>query len=312
MYLCCGDSLFDLFSSPSSDRFGIALDGHVGGSPLNVALGLARMGNHARFFTRVSHDMFGRRIAAFMDDNNIDRSLCVDTAQNTTLAVIGLKDDSSADYAFYTEQTADCSVTVDDLPASLDAALQVLHFGSYSTVLEPTATALATLAARECRARFISYDPNLRTMIEPDIDAWRATFAAMTALAGFVKGSDEDVAQLYPDGGTDAFVADALAAGAALVCVTFGADGALACSADGRTVRVDGLDVAVVDTVGAGDTFQAACLHWLGAQGLADKERAPDADLAAMTGFAIKAAAVTCTRRGANLPTLADIEAFTG
>jgi fructokinase len=67
MYLCCGDSLFDMFSSPSDDAFGIALDGHVGGSPLNVALGLARMGNHARFFTRVSTDMFGRRLAAFMD-----------------------------------------------------------------------------------------------------------------------------------------------------------------------------------------------------------------------------------------------------
>jgi fructokinase len=98
MFLCCGDSLFDMFTGPSADPHGVTIDGHVGGSPLNVALGLARMGNHSRFFTRVSSDMFGRRISAFMADNGIDSSLCVPTGQNTTLAMIGLKADNSADY----------------------------------------------------------------------------------------------------------------------------------------------------------------------------------------------------------------------
>jgi fructokinase len=310
MYLCCGDSLFDMFSSPSDDAFGIALDGHVGGSPLNVALGLARMGDHARFFTRVSTDMFGRRLAAFMDKNGIDRGLCVETNQNTTLAVIGLKDDNSADYAFYTDGTADCSVTADDLPERLDAAVRVLHFGSYSTVIEPTATALATLAAREGEERFVSYDPNLRVMVVPDLDIWRAKFREMVQAASFVKGSDEDVDALYSGHKPDEFAADAIAGGAEIVCVTLGSNGVLAYSADGREVRTPGIEVSVVDTVGAGDTFQAACLHWLGAQGLTRKGAARAADLEAMTAFAVKAAAVTCSRRGANLPTLAEIEEF--
>ncbi|MFZ2100856.1 MAG: carbohydrate kinase [Oricola sp.] len=308
MYLCCGDSLFDLFTGPSADPYGVTIDGHVGGSPLNVALGLARMGNHSRFFARISSDMFGRRIAAFMADNDIDASPCVATKQNTTLAMIGLRDDNSADYAFYTEGTADCSMLPDDLPAELDPAIRVVHFGSYSTAVEPTASTLALLAAREADNRFVSYDPNLRTMIIPDIEVWRDRVRTMSKAAAFMKASDEDIGQL----GTtpEKFAADGIAAGVDLVCVTLGNNGALAYSADGRETRIAGISVSVADTVGAGDTFQAACLHWLGANRLTRKGAARAADLEAMAGFAVKAAALTCTRRGADLPTLADIEGF--
>lgn len=310
MFLCCGNSLFDMFTGQSSDPYGVTIDGHVGGSPLNVALGLARMGGHSRFFTRVSSDMFGRRIARFMADNGIDASLCLPTTQNTTLAMIGLKADNSADYVFYTEGTADCSMVAGDLPAELDPAIRVVHFGSYSTAIEPTASTLAALAAREADRRFVSYDPNLRTMIEPDIDVWRATVAAMSKAAAFVKASDEDIAQLETT--PEKFAADAISSGADVVCVTLGNDGAFAFAADGREIRLPGVSVTVADTVGAGDTFQAACLHWLGAQGLTEKGKARAADLEAMAGFAVKAAAVTCTRRGADLPTLAEIAAFGG
>lgn len=308
MFLCCGDSLFDMFTSPSGDPYGVAIDGHVGGSPLNVALGLARMGNHARFFTRVSTDMFGRRIAAFMADNGIDAGPCVATSQNTTLAMIGLKADNSADYAFYTDGTADCSVVAEDLPETLDPAVRVIHFGSYSTVIEPTASTLAALAAREADRRFVSYDPNLRTMIEPDIDVWRARVSEMSRAAAFMKASDEDIGQL--GWAADRFAADAIGRGVELVCVTCGNEGAYVASADGREARLPGLKVDVADTVGAGDTFQAACLHWLGAAGLAERGKAAAADIEAMARFAVKAAALTCTRRGADLPTLAEIEAF--
>ncbi|TCD16110.1 carbohydrate kinase family protein [Oricola cellulosilytica] len=310
MYLCCGDSLFDLFSGPSTDPHGITLDGHVGGSPLNVALGLSRMGNHSRFLTRVSTDMFGRRIAAFMKENGIDDSPCVETSQNTTLAVIGLKDDNSADYVFYTSDTADCSVTVDDLPTTLDPDIRVVHFGSYSTVIEPTATALATLAVQAAADRFVSYDPNLRIMVEPDVDLWRERVTALSKVAAFVKASDEDVLLLHPGKKPDIFASEAISNGADLVCITLGSGGALAFSADGREIRVPGVSVDVADTVGAGDTFQAACLHWLGAEGLAHKGEARRADLEAMARFAVNAAALTCSRRGADLPTLADIQAF--
>lgn len=310
MFLSCGDSLFDMFSGPSGDPYGIALDGHVGGSPLNVALGLARMGNHSRFFTRVSTDMFGRRLSAFMADNRIDAGHCVETAQHTTLAVIGLKKDASADYAFYIEGTADRSMKTEDLPADLGPDVRVIHFGSYSTVIEPTASTLLTFAEREAGRRFISYDPNLRVMIEPDIDLWRERSVALSATAGFVKASDEDVTMLYPGKTAETFAAETIAQGVDIVCVTLGSGGALAFSADGRQVRVRGIDVSVVDTVGAGDTFQAACLHWLGNAGLVEKGKAREASLEEMAGFAVAAAALTCSRRGADLPTLADIESF--
>jgi fructokinase len=309
MFLCCGDSLFDMFSGPSADPHGVALDGHVGGSPLNVALGLARMGNHSRFFTRVSTDMFGRRISAFMAANGIDSSLCVPTRQNTTLAMIGLKEDNSADYVFYTDGTADCSM-VRRRPAGRARrgdprrAFRLLFDGDRADGGDA-----GLLAAREARTplRLLRSQPAHHDRTGHRHLA-RYRVAAMTRAASFMKASDEDIAQL----GTtpEKFAADAIASGTDLVCVTLGNDGAFAFSADGRETRLPGIKVDVADTVGAGDTFQAACLHWLGAQGLTRKGKAREADLDAMAGFAIKAAAVTCTRRGADLPTLADIEAF--
>jgi fructokinase len=125
----------------------------------------------------------------------------------------------------------------------------------------------------------------------------------MTRAASFVKASDEDIEQL----GTtpDKFAAAAIASGTDLVCVTLGNDGAFAFSADGRETRLPGIAVDVADTVGAGDTFQAACLHWLGAQGLTRKGKAREADLDAMAGFRGQGGSCDLSRRGADLPTLA-------
>jgi fructokinase len=228
--------------------------------------------------------------------------------QNTTLAMIGLKADNSADYVFYTDGTADCSMVAEDLPAEIDAAIRVLHFGSYSTAIEPTAATLAKLAAREADRRFVSYDPNLRTMIEPDIDVWRSTVAAMTKAAAFVKASDEDIEQLATT--PERFAANAIASGADLVCVTLGNDGALAYSADGRETRVAGIECRSRRHGGRGRHVPGGLPALAGRQGLTQKGKARAADLDAMAGFAVKAAAVTCTRRGADLPTLADIDAF--
>ena len=115
---------------------------------------------------------------------------------------------------------------------------------------------------------------------------------------------------MWPDKPLEWFIEKALVAGADLAFVTRGPDGAIAGSADGRLIHVPGVRVDVVDTVGAGDTFMAACLHHLSAAGLAERGKARDADLAAMASFAVHASALTCTRRGADLPTLAEIKAF--
>lgn len=310
MFLSCGDALFDLFAAPQEKAGTITLEGHVGGSPLNVAVGLARLGNPTGYLAKNSTDVFGQRIAAFLKGNGVSTDFLIPSTRNSTLAIVGMRPDGSADYGFYTSETADRSLTTAELPADLPRALDCIHVGSYSTATEPTASSLLALVRRESGGRFISYDPNIRPSIEPDLDLWRQQVDAFGRAAHFVKASDEDLKLLYPGKSPENFAADCITRGASLVFVTRGGEGATGFSADGRSAAAPGLAVDVVDTVGAGDTFQAAGLHWLAARKLLDATSARSADLDALLGFAIAAAAVTCSRRGADLPTLGDIEAF--
>ena len=317
MFLCCGDALFDLFAGkPDADTgsaSAVKLVGNVGGSPMNVAAGLARLGHNSRYFTKLSSDLFGQRMRHYLADNNIDTGLSIDSSLNTTLAIVETNQDGSANYVFYTDNTADVSITSDELPTALPDELQVLHFGSYSTAAEPTASSLLALATREGQQRVVSYDPNLRPTIEPDIDKWREMFAGFAASSSLIKASDEDIETLLGKNQEQRFVEDCFNYGAKLVFITRGPDGASGFDLRGNTAHSKGLKVNVVDTVGAGDTFQAATLHWLATQGHLVSNNGKtalngDVDLAGSMAFAIRAAAITCTRAGADLPTLADLD----
>lgn len=316
MFLSCGDSLFDMFVSEQDsaavkggDNTRLSVSGVVGGSPMNVALGMARMGHDSNYLTKLSSDLFGQRIARFLDNNNIDRTLCLPTDLNTTLAMIEPNPDGSAQYVFYINNSADISLTTAELPASLPEKIRILHFGSYSTAVEPGATALQNLAKRESATRVISYDPNLRMSIEPSAETWRASFAQFCPSANLVKASDEDIESLYGEGKEDKFVADCFAHGAQLVYITRGPDGGSAFDSEGASAQVPGVKVNVVDTVGAGDTFQASIVHWLVDQNHIGTSANIEGrvDLEKSLEFAIRAAAITCTRQGADLPTLADL-----
>lgn len=314
MFLSCGDALFDLFSGKGSDNESsslshVTLSGDAGGSPMNVAVGLARLGHHSRFFTKLSSDLFGQRLKLFLDANNVDTSLAPPTTLNTTLAIVETQDDGSADYAFYTDNTADVMIESADIPSSLDDEIRLVHFGSYSTAVEPVASSLMSFANREATNRIISYDPNLRPSIEPDVDRWREVFKIFAATANLIKASDEDIATLLGKNREDQFVDDCFSLGAELVFITRGPDGASGFKADGTVVNVGGASVSVVDTVGAGDTFQATLLHWLATHGhLAEgASLLGDVDIAAAMKLAVKAAAITCSRSGADLPHLGDL-----
>jgi len=324
VFLSCGDSLFDMFVASGdnsdaksgaksvddqNDNTRVSVEGVVGGSPMNVALGMARLGHSSRYLTKLSGDLFGKRIAEFLDNNAVDRSLSVPTDLNTTLAMVETDADGSALYVFYIENTADVALAADELPAILPDDVRVLHFGSYSTAVQPVAGSLQHLAARESTTRLISYDPNLRLSIEPDVDVWRASFKKFAASANLVKASDEDIESLYGKGCEDKFVADCFAHGAQLVYITRGPEGGSAFSSNGDNAVADGVSVQVVDTVGAGDTFQAAILHWLAAKNhIGDGASIEGSvDLQGSLAFATKAAAITCSRRGADLPFISDL-----
>jgi len=312
MFLCCGDALYDLFISEdnANSPSHVTLAGDIGGSPLNVAVGLARLGQQSRYFTKLSSDLYGQRMREYFQRNNIDSGLSIDTDLNTTLAIVEKQADGSARYVFYTDNTADVSLQQSELPDQLPENIRVLHVGSYSTAVDPTSSTLIKLTARETDHRIISYDPNLRPSIEPDIDHWRSVFNAHAASANLIKASDEDIETLLGSNREDQFVADCFSHGAQLVFITRGPDGASGFKPDGSQVKVPGVKVDVVDTVGAGDTFQAATLHWLQSEGhiTAGNQITGEVDIQASMEFAIRAAAVTCTRSGADLPTLDDLK----
>lgn len=305
MILSCGDALFDVFANPSSSTSSIALDARVGGSPLNVAVALSRLGQSTAFLAKVSTDPFGRRLLAYLESEGVDTDLIVRTSAPTTLAIVALDDKGVPTYSFYTSGTADRSLEAAELPARLPDAVRVVHIGSYTTALEPTASSLEALVTRERGRRFISYDPNIRPSIVPDPELWRRRVAALTAQAHLVKASVEDIQFLYPGADVDSVLADWLDRGAGIAVATMGEVGATAVTRQGITARVSSRTVKVVDTVGAGDTFQAALLTWLAEHGRLspdDLAALSADDLNALLTFAARAAAITCSRRGADMP----------
>ncbi len=302
MFLTCGEALYDVFVEEETAT-GLRLDARIGGSPFNVAVGLARLGQRSALFTGVSLDPLGGRLTRALSDEGVETGFLVGKTNLTTLALVGLHPDGGAHYSFYGADSADGAVTQEDIP-ELPAEVSCLHFGSYSLVVEPTANAFLALAERSAASRLISLDPNVRLAVEPDIDAWRRKIEQFSRFANIVKASDDDLAQLYPGRNIGEMAKAWLRAGVSVVVVTRGSRGATLWSGD-YEANQDSIPKRVVDTVGAGDSFQAALLCALTELGLASPEGLgglnPDLARRLLT-FAAEAAALTCTRCGADLP----------
>ena len=308
MFIVCGEALFDLFATGDTPT-GIGFDGRIGGSPFNVALGLARLGQPVGFCGGIGTGFAGERLMRALADEGIDAAAAARIDAPTTLSLIGLDARGVPSYAFYGHGAADRLLRPEHL-AAVPATATAFHFGSYAMVVQPVAATQRLLVAREYPRSVISYDPNIRANVEPDLDVWRATLQWMLPRTHLLKVSDEDLALLYPGRSLDDFAQSALAAGTPLVVITRGSEGATGYTRS-ASVRMPPVRVAVVDTVGAGDTFQAALLTWLAETGRLSPQAIAGIDAAALgdaLGFAGRAAAITCGRRGADLPRRADVE----
>lgn len=302
MYLVCGEALFDVFLESGDDLRTLRFDAHAGGSPFNVAVGIARLGEKAALLTGVSTDVLGNRLAKILEAESVSTGYLVRSGRRTTLSLVSLDSAGHPQYVFYGLGSADCSVSPDDLPA-IGPEIVGLHFGSYSLVVQPVADAFAALAA-SARGRFISVDPNVRPSVEPDLDIWRARVAEYARLAHVMKISAEDLAVLYPGAQAEKKAAEWLAAGVRLVVVTDGGNDVAAWTRAGASVRLKPPAGKVVDTVGAGDSFQSALLARLAKFG-DPKTVVSSLDfdrLCELLNYALKAAAITVSRRGADLP----------
>lgn len=308
MFVVCGEALMDVYMGGSTPT-GMTLDARIGGSPLNVAQGLARLARPSAFLTGLSTDALGERLLASLKAEGVDTSLILRNDAPSTLSVVSVDASGVPRYAFHGNGAADRQITHDTLPA-LPPATRVLQFGSYALAVEPVGSALRALAARERDRRLIAYDPNVRLNVEPDLAHWRAVVEQMVSIAHLVKVSDEDLGLLYPAETPEQVAARWLAQGAALVAVTRGSHGA---SAWTRAAQADvpSPETKVIDTVGAGDTFQAALLTWLDEHGALTPEALSNLDAASLDTllrFAARAAAITCSRRGADMPRRADLD----
>lgn len=308
MFVVCGEALYDLFVTGEGAKGQFDIDARAGGSPFNVALGMARQGAKVGLLTGLSSDAMGQRLAGILADEGVEPEYLVRTDRRTTLSVIDLAPDGTPAYAFYGADSADCGLAPSDLPP-IAGDVSGLHFGSYSIAVTPVADALAQLATREAH-RFISLDPNVRPTIQTDAEIWKARIDHLRRLAGMVKVSDEDLGLLYPGAAPLDIARDWAAEGPAMVVVTRGGGDVLAVRG-GDTVQIPAHPVEVIDTVGAGDTFQATLLAALDAHpdpaaalSVMDRE-----GIEALLHRAATAAAITCSRRGADLPLAADIDA---
>lgn len=308
MYVVCGEALFDVFTGDERRDGGLTLDARAGGSPFNVAIGLARLGAPVGFLGGLSRDYLGERLAARLAAEGVDTHYLVRSVRPTTLSLIGKTAEGTPAYTFYGAGAADRSLTKADLP-DLPRKVIGLHFGSYSIVAQPCADALAELAEREAKTRLISLDPNVRPTVEPDMKVWRRRVGALAEVATLIKASAEDLELLWPGKKIDGIAAQWLKGGASLVVVTLGDRGAVAYARDDAVqARLEG--TRVVDTVGAGDSFQAALLHGLATMKLTAKAKLAAIGRAEMAGllvYASRAAAITCGRRGADLPRAAEL-----
>ncbi|MEO8806852.1 MAG: carbohydrate kinase [Burkholderiaceae bacterium] len=311
MMMVCGEALLDVFAAGET-RTGLALDASVGGSPFNVAVGLARLGQPVGFFSAISTGFAGERLMRALLAEGVDTRAVARLAAPTTLSLIGLDAHGVPSYAFYGEGCADRLLQAADM-ARVPQAVSAVNIGSYATVVEPTASALRALVEREhakpgSRA-LIACDPNIRLNVEPDIQRWRDQLAWMLPRTDLFKVSEEDLELLQPGVVLDTFAAHALAQGVRAVVITRGGQGAVGWTAQGR-VTTPPVPVTVVDTVGAGDTFQAALLTWLAEHGALNAQAlgalSPEA-LRKALAFAAQAAAITCSRRGADMPSRAEL-----
>jgi fructokinase len=294
--LVIGESLIDI----------VGTDEHVGGSPLNVAVGLGRLGRDVDFLTRIGDDPYGRRITEYANAAGVQLVSGSRSADRTAIARATVAEDGSADYEF------DLDWQLAGTPPVAPPLL--VHTGSIAAVQEPGCLAVAALVDAYHLSATVSFDPNVRPSLIADRELARQRIGHLVERSDIVKVSEEDLHWLDPDRSPEQIARTWLALGPALVVLTMADQGAMAVCAAGEA-RVPTRAVQVVDTVGAGDSFMVGLLDSLWGLGLLGAQRRAELagiDIDALTAVleaGSATAALTVGRAGADLPDRAALAA---
>jgi fructokinase len=303
MILCCGEALIDMIPAPTQT----GNDGfvpHAGGAVFNTSIALGRLGVKVGMLTGLSVDMFGQQLAKALTESHVDTSHLIPSERPTTLAFVRLQN-GHATYSFFDENSAGRMLSPDDLP-KISSEVSSLYFGGISLACEPGANTYATLLDREGKGRTVMIDPNIREQFIADIDQYRKRLGGMMARSDIIKVSDEDLNWIVPGAGSlEEKVGLVFDRGASVVILTRGSDGATGFLGDGTKVDVPARRVEIVDTVGAGDTFNAGVLAKLSEEGALETSKLKSLSLdtlAQALTYGARVAAVTVSRAGANSP----------
>ncbi len=285
----CGEVLVDLINGV----------GHIGGGPENTAIALARLGHQVEFIDGISSDQWGEAARNELNLDGVGTRFCKFSDKPTCQAIVTLDQNGSATYEFLIDGTATFDFSADWLPDPYKHKPSLLHIGTLVTAIEPAASVLFEWALEVSELAPIIYDPNVRPAVIPDREKYRGQVEKWVDISAVVKVSEDDLIWLYPGQDHVEIAKRWIANDVSIVVITHGADGLTGVTSQG-VVRAPGVKVDVVDTIGAGDTVGAVIAEAVKNIGLVELHGAA---LMVTLEKAARAAAITCSRKGANPPT---------
>ena len=315
MIICCGEALIDMVPV-LSDSGQTSFTPLVGGAIFNTAIGLGRLGTEVGMVSGISNDLFGEQLYDALVMSKVSTSYLVRSDLPTTLAFVSFNE-GHANYIFYDENSAGRSVNIKHIPnlkasSSASQSPSALYVGGISLINEPAASSYGDLVKQYAADTVIILDPNIRENFINDVHCYRRRLQGIIDVADIIKVSDEDLDWLVGSHADEEQQVGLLrGTSTAIVVVTKGADGATAYLSSGEKVHQEAPNVCVVDTVGAGDTFNAGFMAKIVEKNLMTKRALAHislAELLASLTYAVKVASVNVSRQGANPPWISDLE----
>lgn len=300
MIVCCGEALIDMLPRQIGDE-GEGFLPVAGGAIFNTAIALGRLGEKSGFLSSISSDLFGQLLIDALHKSNVNTDLCVRSDQPNTLAFVNLVD-GHARYSFFDENSAGRNLRFEQVGKFPDD-VKALHFGAISLIPEPCGSAFEAIMESQ-QDKVLCLDPNIRPGFIEDTGKHRARIRRMAAMADIIKVSDEDLDWIADGGPVEEMISGWLGGATHIVLITRGGDGVDAVTRNGR-LHVDAEPVKVVDTIGAGDTFNAGFLCGLSRSGLLSKAaltQMSSNDILPALKLAARVAAHTVSRPGADPP----------
>ncbi|MGY4687442.1 carbohydrate kinase family protein [Petrotoga sp. DB-2] len=313
--LCAGEILFDFISKSPNKGLGESelFEKRPGGSPFNVAVGLAKLGADVSFLTKIAQDQFGKFLFEYLKENgvNTDYSFTAEGLK-TCLAFAAVDAQGKAEYEFYRDNAADTRLELKDIANLQYEKFNIFHFGSIALMDEPTSSTLTRLFDNFIsRGLLTSFDPNVRKSLLKNKESYNNLVKSIIKEVDILKMSDDDLFYITGKKDVEEAIGTLSISKGSILFVTLGSEGSLVYK-DGIIERVPGYKVKVVETVGCGDSFMAGILYKLRDLSKEDFYSISVEELVDYANFANKCAAVVATKQGAAnaMPTLSEVRQF--